>query len=167
MENTSFKIFILSLFVSLLIVAGVFVYSMQEKDEKIAVKYVDNPIMFFTVENCVNKYIGLIAAQDEEALYNVIDDTYKKENDITIYNVLDVNVYLNGQYSFVSGVMLEDKNEKNKYYVRGHLVQESFAEDIYDDSIMELEYGIIVKLDIENNTYSVILSEVGEYFDAI
>ena len=78
MENTSFKIFILSLFVSLLIVAGVFIYSMNVKDEKTTVKYVDNPIMFFTVENCVNKYIGLIVAQDEEALYNVIDDKYKK-----------------------------------------------------------------------------------------
>ena len=91
----------------------------------------------------------------------------KKENDITIDNVLDVNIYLNGHYSFVSGAMLEDKEEKNKYYVRGRLVQELFTEELYDDSIMELEYGLIVKLDVENNTYSVILSEVGEYFDAV
>ena len=166
MDKTSFRIFILGVIVSLLIFGGILFLTLKlDSKEEIKVKYVDNPTMFFTVENCVNKYVGLISAKDSEALYNVIDEKYKEENGITVYNVLANNKSLDGNYSFVSSYILEDKNEKYKYYVKGYLIEETMDDDNFVNE--KMEYSIIVKLDTSNKTYSVILSEVGEYFDAV
>lgn len=166
MDKTSFKIFIWALIFSLLVFAGVFIYNLKfSQNDEIKVKYVESPTMFFTVENCINKYVGLISSKDSEALYNVIDEQYREDNGITVYNVLANNKNLDGNYSFVARVMLEDEVEKYKYYVKGYLIKETMNEDSFDSE--KIEYNLIVKLDVENNTYSVILSEVGEYFDAI
>ena len=162
MKKTSFRIFVVCLIASLLICVGFLIVSFKfDNNKKISVKQVENPIMFFTVESCVNKYINLIIAQDSEALYNVIDSKYKKENEITIDNVLSVNKYLNGNYSFIATEMLEDKEEKYKYYVKGNLMSESMGDE------HKIEYSLIVKLDMKNYTYSVILGEVGEYFEQV
>jgi len=166
MKKTSFRIFVVCLIASLLICVGFLIVSFKfDNNKKISVKQVENPIMFFTVESCVNKYINLIIAQDSEALYNVIDSKYKKENEITIDNVLSVNKYLNGNYSFIATSMLEDKEEKNKYYVKGYLIAESMNTEYFSNE--KIEYSLIVKLDINNYTYSVILDEVGEYFEQV
>ena len=166
MKKTSFRIFIVGLIVSLLIFLVILIFALKFDNKKIIkVKYVENPTMFFTVENCVNKYVSLITAQDSEALYNVIDDKYKKENDITMDNVLQVNKYLNGNYSFIATKMLEDKAEKYKYYVKGYLVEETMNDDNFSNT--KIEYNLTVKLDVKNYTYSVILSEVGEYFEQV
>ena len=166
MEKTSFKIFILAIISSLIIFAAVLVFYLKTiNHDEINVKYVENPTMFFTVENCVNKYIGLIIAKDSEALYNVIDKEYREENGITVNNVLANNKSIDGNYSFMSQAMLEDEKEKYKYYVRGYLIEEVMDDDNFESE--KIEYSLIVKLDVKNNTYSVILSEVGEYFDAV
>lgn len=167
MEKTSFKIFIGALVISLLIFAGLFIYSLNIKDNsKIEVQYVTNPTMFFTVENCINKYISYVAEQNSEAVYSVIDEEYKKQNGITINNTLANSIQLSSNnYSFVSQAMLEDKNVAYQYYVRGLLVEEIYGDENFEGE--KREYGLIVKLDVENNTYSIIPSEVGEYFDAI
>lgn len=165
MDKTSFKIFIVALLISLLIFAGVFIYALKIKaDNQISVKYVTNPSMFLTVENCVNKYVSLLSAKDSEAIYNVIDEEFKVENGITIYNVLANNKELSGSYSFVSQAMLEDEQESYKYYVRGYLISEGLSDNNFKNN--KIEYGLIVKLDVGSNTYSIIPSEVGEYFEA-
>ena len=65
MDKTSFKIFIGALVISLLIFAGLFIYSLNIKNNsKIEVKYVTNPTMFFTVENRVNKSISYVVEQN-------------------------------------------------------------------------------------------------------
>lgn len=166
MDKTSFKIFIWALVFSLLVFSALLIYSLKVgNEEKIEVEYVTNPSMFFTVENCVNKYVSLIVAKDSEALYNLIDEKYKQENGITINNVLANNKSLSGNYSFISQQMLEDKKEPYKYYVKGYLIEEVYDEDNFNSN--KIEYGLIVKLDVVNNTYSVIPSEVGEYFDEV
>ena len=166
MKKTTIKLLFIAILFSLLIFFGllIFVLSVSDKN-KIEVKYVDNPTVFFTVENCVNKYVGLLASKESEAVYNIIDKKYRDENGITIYNALANNKTLDGNYSFVSEAMLEDLKEKNKYYVRGYLTKEEFGVDF--TSSEKIEYGLIIKLDVNNYTFSVILSEVGEYFDAV
>lgn len=166
MDKTSFKIFVVALIFSLLIFGGLFIYALNmETKEEIEVEYVTNPTMFFTVENCVNRYIGLIVAKDSESLYNVIDEKYKIDNGITVNNVLANVKHLSNNYSFVSDKMLEDKKESYKYYVRGYLIEEIYDENNFNSN--KEEFGLIVKLDVVNNTYSIIPSEVGEYFDAL
>lgn len=164
MDKTSFRIFIFCLVMSILVFVGVFAFSLNNKDDlDIKIKRVDNPFMFFTVEQCVNKYIGLILDGNSEDVYNVIDKKYKEENSITIYNALSINVKLEGEYYFVAQEMLEDEDVPYKYYVRGELIEE-LMDEIYPNSF---QYEVIVMLDVENNTYSVIPEEVGEYFDAL
>lgn len=166
MKKTSFRIYITCLIVSFLICAALLILSLTFDNKKvIKVKQVENPTMFFTVESCVNKYVNLIIAQDSEALFNVLDSKYKKMNEITIDNVLNINKYLNGNYSFIATEMLEDRKEEYKYYVKGYLIEESMLEDNFLNN--KLEYSIIIKLDIKSHTYSVILEEVGEYFEQV
>ena len=166
MKKTSFRIFVVCLIVSLLICIGFLILSFKfDNNKQISVKSVESPIIFFTVESCVNKYISLIVAQDSEALYNVIDSKYKKDNEITLENVLGINKYLKGNYSFIATAMLEDKDENNKYYVKGYLIEESMNTEYFSSE--KIEYSLIVKLDIKNYTYSVILDEVGEYFEQV
>lgn len=166
MDKTSFKIFIGCLFVSILICGGLLMYSFQLKDEEeINVKYVDNPIMFFTVENCVNKYIKLIVSEDSYAIYEIIDDKYKEDQGININNVLANNIKLpDGQYSFITTEMLEDKDKPYTYYVKGYLLEE-----IYDEFFTNnrFNYELIVKLNISEGIFSVIPKEVGDYFEKI
>lgn len=168
MDKTSFKIFLVVIIFSLLIFGGLFAFSLYQnslEEEKIEVEYVTNANIFFTVESCVNKYIGLIVAKDSTSLYNVIDDKYKEDNGITINNVLANNIKLSGNYSFTAQQMLQDKKEKYTYYVKGDLIEESFTDDGFTNE--KIEYGLIVKLNVDNNTYSVIPSEVEVYFDEI
>lgn len=168
MDKTSFKIFLVVIIFSLLIFGGLFAFSLYQnslEEEKIEVEYVTNANIFFTVESCVNKYIGLIVAKDSTSLYNVIDDKYKEDNGITINNVLANNIKLSGNYSFTAQQMLQDKKEKYTYYVKGNLIEESFTDDGFTNE--KIEYGLIVKLNVDNNTYSVIPSEVEVYFDEI
>lgn len=167
MDKTSFKIFITILTSSLILILVVMILSVKFKGkEEIKVKYVDNPTMFLTVESCVNKYIGLINSENVDAVYNLIDEDYKKENEITIYNVLANNVKLsNNSYSFIAEKMLEDEVIKYKYYVRGKLYEEEYGNELFEGEV--IDYEIIVILNMENNTYTVIPSEVGDYFEAI
>ncbi len=165
MDKTSFKIFLVVIIFSLLIFGGLFAFSLYKnslEEEKIEVEYVTNANIFFTVESCVNKYIGLIVAKDSTSLYNVIDDKYKEDNGITINNVLANNIKLSGNYSFTAQQMLQDKKEKYTYYVKGDLIEE-----LDEFTSEKIEYGLIVKLNVDNNTYSVIPSEVEVYFDEI
>lgn len=166
MDKTSFKIFIGCLFVSILICGGLLMYSFQLKDEEeINVKYVDNPIMFFTVENCVNQYVKLISSKDSYAVYEVTDDKYKDEQGITVNNVLANNIDLSdGQYSFITNEMLEDMDESYTYYVRGYLIEE-IDDEFFNNK--HIDYELIVKLNISEGIFSVIPKEVGDYFEKI
>ena len=167
MNNTSFKIFLTALIISILVFLGLlFLTYMLPKKEKIEVEYVTNANIFFTVESCVNKYVSLVQSKDSEAVYNLIDDDYKAKNDITIYNALTINYDIPDGYSFIADKMLQDKNKKYTYYVKGYLKDNFFVEDI-NSKADKKSYGIIIKLDVVNKTYSVIPSGKEEYFDAI
>lgn len=167
MDKTSFKIFIGALLGSILLFAGVFFLVLKfGNNEKIEVTPVVNPTMFFTVENCVNKYVSLLASEDSEAVYHLIDKKYRDENEITVYNALASNIHLTGgNYSFVAKAMMEDKNIPYRYYVKGLLIEQVFTESDYEGE--RREYGLIVQLDVSNYTYSIIPSEVGDYFGEI
>lgn len=168
MDKTSFRIFLVIIVVSLIIFSGLFAFAMYENkinEDKIEVEYVTNANIFYTVESCVNKYVSLIVAQDSIALYNVIDEQYREEHGITINNVLANNIKLSGNYSFNAQKMLQDKNSEHTYYVKGYLIEESLMEDGFSNE--KIEYGLIVKLDVDNNIYSIIPSEVEVYFDEI
>jgi len=164
MDKISFKIFLVAIFSAIVIFCSTLALSLFFKEEKvISTKYVTNPNIFYTVESCVNKYVGLVIAGEREAVFNVIDEGYKSENNITIYDVLNINYAIDGNYTFVAKKMLEDKNKNHVYYVKGYLIEDNSVDDLVGK---RKDYGVIVMLH-SNNTYSIIpnISEVEEQFN--
>ena len=108
---------------------------------------------FFTVTNCVDRYITYLSRKDVEILYNYLDEQYRKSNGITKQNILAHVQTLDDFYKFKAREMyiLKDSNEIEQYFVYGTLTLE-FDED--DEK--ETKFYISIKLDKTNNTFSVI-----------
>lgn len=58
----------------------------KEEYERVVVT---NASEFFTISNCLNKYIGYIQSKDEENIYTLLDQAYINENNIVQDNVLE------------------------------------------------------------------------------
>ncbi len=161
MDKTSFKIFIMAIILSIAIFFGLLFVSFKinehKKDQPVKLEYVTNPNIFFTVESCVNKYVQLLQNKNARAIYDIIDQDYKEEKAITIYNAVAINKAIDPNTIFEAEKILEDKNDLNTYYVLGYLTKNNI-DDIYDQ--YRSTYSIIVKLDLNNYIYSVIPKDV-------
>lgn len=122
-----------------------------EKQKEIVI--VQNRNDFFTVANCVDKYITYLTTKEKEILYNYLDEEYKKENNITMDNIYLYVKTFDDYYKFKAKEMYVCKisNTLSQYYVYGTLTIESTGDDE-----QEIPFYISVKLDKANNTFSVI-----------
>jgi len=130
------------------------------------IKLVDNPIMYFTAQSCVEKYINCLNENDPEKIYNILDTEYIKEHSITKANVLKhvEEVYEMPEFQ-TQKMYVEEINENiEKYYVKGVLGQYSmFEEDSeYNE---EREFIVTIIINHENMTFSVIPFGHGGVFD--
>ncbi len=166
MDKTSFKIFIFAITISLIIFVGLlFLSNYVNKDsEEVKLEYVTSPNIFFTVENCVNKYIQVLQAKDTTAVYNLIDKKYRNDNGITINNALANNKNLGDYNSFTAEKILEDRDNKNTYYVKGYLTSSMNIDTDYTGN--RTSYSLIIMLDFKTHTYSVIPKDVEVIIDA-
>ncbi len=166
MDKTSFKIFITALVLSIIIFMGLLLLTRHiDNNQEVKLEYVTSPNIFYTVENCVNKYIQLIQSNNREAVYNLIDEKYKEEHKITIYNAIANNDAIEEYSTFVAQKILEDKNNKNTYYVKGFLEGPINIDEDYTGK--RTAYSLIVKLNFSNYTYSIIPERVGALIDEI
>ncbi len=164
MDKTSFRIFISALIVSLFIFGILLLITLfNTKEEEVKLKSVTNQNIFFTVENVVNKYIQLIEDEEKEKVYNVIDDKYKKENTITLYNVINSSNTIPKYTSFIAQKIMEDTKEKNTYYVSGYL---ELNNNLDNSSSNRKSYSLIVKLNFDTYTYTIIPKNVGVMISA-
>lgn len=124
-----------------------------EMPQTMEVTRVKNRNDFFTVVNCVDRYITYLSRKDPDILYNYLDEQYIKENKITKQNVLEHIQTLDDFYKFKAREMyiLKDSNEIEQYFVYGTLTLEATGDDE-----QETKFYISVKLDKTNNTFSVI-----------
>ena len=125
----------------------------QTQEQITEVSIVKDRNDFFTVANCVAKYIPYLTQKDSENLYNFLDDEYKTQNNITKENVLNKIQTLDDFYKFKARQMYETKisDTITQYFVYGTLTVESTGDDE-----QETKFYISVKLDRQNNTFSVI-----------
>lgn len=121
--------------------------------QTIEVTRVKNRNDFFTVTNCVDRYITYLSRKDADILYNYLDEQYRKTNGITKQNILENIQTLNDFYKFKAREMyiLKDSNEIEQYFVYGTLTLEATGDDE-----QETKFYISIKLDKTNNTFSVI-----------
>ncbi len=108
---------------------------------------------FFTVVNCVDRYITYLTTQEPDILYNYLDEDYRKNNGISQSNVLNRIETLDDYYKFKAKEMYTAKNSDTieQYFVYGTLTIEATGDDEE-----ETPFYISVKLDKTNNTFSVI-----------
>ena len=122
------------------------------KEDKNNITIVTSTSKFYTVSNCVYRYITYLQAKDTDSLLLLLDNKYKKNNKIDNNNILDKISYLDGLYNFEARKMYEEKLNDNitRYYVYGYLVEEKI-----DDIGSVSDYYVIVTLDTKNKIFSI------------
>ncbi len=130
-------------------------YTQQPKQEEIQkeVSRVQNHNDFFTVVNCVDKYVTYLSTQNKDILYLLLDEEYKQEKGINQSNIDSHIKTLNDYYKFKAKEMYvrKIKDTISQYYVYGVLTLETT-----EDDEEETPFYISIKLDKGTNTFSVI-----------
>lgn len=128
-------------------------FNHEKKDYDIEI--VTSSSKFYTVSNCVDRYLSYLSGEDIENLLVLIDNSYKKKNNVTKENLFSKVDKLDGIYRFEAKKMYQQEINDNitKYYVKGYLISEGLNDEI---TINKSQYYIIVLLDNSNSTYSII-----------
>lgn len=114
--------------------------------EKEAIKdreKVTNTTYFFSIEDCVNKYLDAIKMGGSVEVINYLDENYIQENNLTRDNVIS---NIDESYDFLATEIYE-KRDKTLY---------SFiVKGVIDDGIYNQEKYYIVDLDLGNNAFKI------------
>lgn len=162
-EERNKKILAIVLVIILLILGIYKIFFSKPKEEKIDTKTIsvvkDNN-RFYTVSSCVYKYLTYLSAKDNDNLYLLLDETYKKENNITKDNIYNYIGNVEGDISFNARKIFEQRLSKNvyKYYVKGYIQ----ANTIFQTGEKQIYYVIVI-MDQSNLTFSIMPYD-GEMF---
>lgn len=153
------KLLIIGFGILAIIVLFIHFFFGNKDDNKINI--VKSSSKFYTVSSCVNRYLSYLYAEDVDNLLILLDNNYKKKNDINSNNFFDKISKLDNNYSFEARKMYEQVINDNvtKYYVKGYLIKEGIN-SYYNE---KKDFYLIVNLDTKNSTYSVIPYE-GDIF---
>lgn len=121
----------------------------QERKQKDKVKEVNT---FYTVRNCIERYLGYVAQKDIESLMQVLDKSYIQKEQITSINIEEKINDLGVSKIYTAKTMYQEKNDENikTYYVSG-----TVRDDIMDMQTEEKPFYVTVKLDTVNQTFSI------------
>lgn len=118
---------------------------------------------FFTIENCINKYMNALSSINKEDTFNLLTNEYKNLNSITKDNISDKIEFLNGNYIFEArNEFVKDINNTKEYYVYG-LIKEDILGG-YDKG-KDAYFQVIV--DNETDTFTLRPYTIDEYRKAI
>lgn len=139
-----------------------FLFNYKSNYEKLI--HVNEYDVFFSNVNYLNNYISKIANNDNNAVYNLLDDKYIDKNNITIDNVIDFI----GNYSSFSSFEATDMtfvqvNDDFIYYVQGKIYEETYEDKILIDD----DYSIVIITDENNFSYSLYPVFNDEYIEVI
>ena len=114
--------------------------------------------MFFTVESCVNKYLDYKKSKNEEAILEILDNSYIQQYSI---NKNNINSYVNfsnmkDEYAFIADKMtyLNINDSLYSYNAIGKIVEY----DMDNSKVIDSEFHITVNINMDNNTFSIIPS---------
>ena len=155
MNNNNLKYTILFSVLLIIIIVVIIISVFKSKNYDYKLKTVTDYSTFFTVDDCINRYIGYINDGEKNKLLNVLNSEYKESYNINENNVIsfvDTLNIINKIADFKSVKMYEKKisNKEHDYYVKGKLYIE---EDINEPSKFWSDYYLIVKLNESNNTF--------------
>ena len=122
------------------------------KFNKTEISKVDNYSVFYTLSNSLNTYLSYLG-EDNENVYDLVEDKYREEFGITKENVISkLKDFDISAPSLRAEEMMHESVDKNidKYYVRGKLV--NMEEDEY--KIIK-DYYLIIFVDSRNNTFEI------------
>lgn len=119
--------------------------------DKNKIDIVTSTSKFYTVSNCVYRYVTYLQTKDTDNLLLLLDSKYKSKNNINSNNVLNNLINLDKLYNFEARKMYEEKINDNitKYYVYGYLVEDDL------DSNNSMDFYVIVTLDTKNKIFSI------------
>lgn len=150
LENKKNILIILGVIVAIiLIIIRLFIGSSNDRD----INIVKSSSRFYTVSNCVSRYINYLYSEDTDNILLILDSSYKKKNKINSDNLFDKIGKLDEFYDFEARKMYEEVVNEHlvKYYVYGYLN----INDIFNNESSSKDYYIIIYLDSKNSTYSV------------
>ena len=107
---------------------------------------------FFTVESCVNKYIGSLTDNNVDDLMKLLNQDYIKENGINSSNVLNKLGSLSGKVTFLAKKIYYVKSSSNivDYYVYGLVKKELLNGDDLGSN-----YYVIVRIDANKQLFDI------------
>lgn len=108
---------------------------------------VDNYNTFFSVEKMLNNYISKIKSKNNEAVYNLLDSTYIKEQNITQENVLNY---------FADIIKYDSSSRIRKIYSNENIYNAVYYIDcILENKNENKEFYFILYEDRQSSTYSI------------
>lgn len=157
MKDKSKLTAIILVIITIVVVVISFLTKKDEENKVGDINIVTNYSNFYTVDSCLYRAITYMSSKDKESLYLLLSDNYKKENDITEENVIDIFGTIEENSTFITKKMYYQNINDNitKYYVYG-IVQENYLFE--EEAVKELEYidkYFIVYLDTTNKTFSI------------
>jgi len=143
-KNNKILIIIFIILILILIVT----LNLKEKDSK--KEEIKEPVIvtdysnFYMISNCAQRYINYVINADIESLVIVLNNKYKKENNINKDNILSkLDNFNNKNYNFQARKMYyEEISDGYKYYVHGFLI-----ENLFDEIPKKIDYYLIVNVD--------------------
>lgn len=97
---------------------------------------------FYIIENCIQKYIGYVKEKDVEKIYGCLDEEFLEKENITKENIASkIENWETENFIAEKMYVYDDTETISEYFVEGVIEGE--------------KYYIIVKVDYENETFSV------------
>ena len=142
--------------VAIIVVILSFLFNKKEP-EKNDILIVNSASNYFTVNSCLYRVTTYISNNDTDSLLKVLNETYKKKNNITASNVLDKFQKIEKNSTFVSKKMYYEEINENvtKYYVYGVFRPNIIHDYTIVEQSEDLDAYFIVYLDSSKQLYSI------------
>lgn len=166
------RILVIVVIIILFILLLTFLIIKKKEDDKAQINnkvtLVDDYSTFFTVEDCINRYIDYISDGETNRVLNVLNEDYKKENQITdnnVINVLDTLYFKNNINYFKSLKMYSQKINAYtyKFYVYGKVYRETEENDFEFIS----DYYIVVTINNNQKVFDITPYDGKEFKEGI
>lgn len=138
-----------------ILAVGLLIYNIFfSSNGKNDIEIVKSSSKFYTVSNCVYRYITYVQSKSSDNVLLTLDSKYKKDNNINKDNIFEKINVLDGNYNFEGRKMYQQKlnDDTTKYYVYGYLRKEVMNPSLAEEP---LDYYVIVTLNTKNKTFSI------------
>ena len=157
MKDKSKLTAIILVIITIVVVVISFITKDKQENKVEDINIVTNYSNFYTVDSCLYRTITYMASKDKDSLYLLLNDNYKKENNITKENIMNLFSDVNENSTFITKKMYYQNISNNitKYYVYGIIQDNYLFEDEDITQLESIDKYFIVYLDTNNKTFSI------------